>query len=448
MLEFEGRILRTVERRALADFEFVQVNAAFQRMVAEGRIVTSEVVEPRLSSHETGDAALIVEHPRLPLVTYPYEWCFAGLKRAALFHLDLQMDLLTEGIALSDASAYNVQFTGPRPVFIDVLSFRKYRDGEYWTAHRQFCEQFLNPLLLRAYLGVSHNAWYRGSLEGIGILEMDSLLPWHRKMSWRTFTHVALQARLQRKGVESPGGEADRIREQKLPRQSYLGMLSQLRDWIAGLEPRDRSRTVWSDYACNHSYASAEQEKKRQFVGEFATQTKPAMLWDLGCNSGDYSSVALTAGAGRAIGFDADQDALDQAFERAASERLDLLPLYQDAANPSPGQGWNGLERSGLQDRACADAVLALAFEHHLAIARNVPLAETLGWIAGLAPCGVVEFVPKSDPTVQQMLSLREDIFEDYDERHFVAMLSRHARIVRDETVSDTGRRLFWYDRR
>src|SRR3546814_6517392 len=46
--------------------------------------------------------------------------------------------------------SYNIQFDGPRPVFIDVLSFRRYREGEFWTGHRQFCEQFLNPLLMRA----------------------------------------------------------------------------------------------------------------------------------------------------------------------------------------------------------------------------------------------------------------------------------------------------------
>ena len=56
------------------------------------------------------------------------------------------------------------------------------------------------------------------------------------------------------------------------------------------------------------------------------------------------------------------------------------------------------------------DAVLALAFEHHLAIARNVPLHRVVGWLTKWAPAGVIEFVEKSDPTVQKMLALREDI--------------------------------------
>ena len=59
----------------------------------------------------------------------------------------------------------------------------------------------------------------------------------------------------------------------------------------------------------------------------------------------------------------------------------------------------------------------------------------------------MIEFVPKSDPTVQRMLALREDIFTDYDEAAFRTCLANNARIVRDRVVSQHGRRLFWYDR-
>ena len=108
----------------------------------------------------------LLEHARIGYVSFPYEWSFPALKAAALLHLDLHLELLEHDVTLSDASAYNVQFQGARPIFIDVLSLRRYREGEYWLGHRQFCEQFLNPLLLRALAGVPHNAWYRGSLEG------------------------------------------------------------------------------------------------------------------------------------------------------------------------------------------------------------------------------------------------------------------------------------------
>ena len=76
-----------------------------------------------------------------------------------------------------------------------------------------------------------------------------------------------------------------------------------------------------------------------------------------------------------------------------------------------------------------------------------MPLDQLLTWLTGLAPRGVVEFVPKEDPTVQRMLALREDIFAGYDETAFTQGLTRVARVVRSELVSEHGRRLFWYER-
>jgi ribosomal protein L11 methylase PrmA len=204
---------------------------------------------------------------------------------------------------------------------------------------------------------------------------------------------------------------------------------------------------VWGDYATTHGYASEEESAKRRFVAEFVERTRPALLLDLGCNTGEYAALALAAGAGAVVGFDADQRALEAAFARAEADDLAFLPLYLDAANPSPDQGWRQTERSGFARRATPDAVLALAFAHHLAIGRNAPLDQLLDWLTGLAPAGVVEFVPKTDPTVQRMLALREDIFPDYAEAAFVESLARRAEIVRSEVVSGHGRRLFWYRR-
>jgi len=115
-------------------------------------------------------------------------------KAAALFHLDFHLEALEYGIALSDASAYNIQFIGARPIFIDTLSLRRYRPGELWAGHRQFCEQFLNPLLLRALVGVSHNAWYRGTQEGIPTSDLRRLLRSRHKLSRNVLTQVGFSA--------------------------------------------------------------------------------------------------------------------------------------------------------------------------------------------------------------------------------------------------------------
>ena len=170
-------------------------------------------------------------------------------------------------------------------------------------------------------------------------------------------------------------------------------------------------------------------------------------MWDVGCNSGEFSATALETGAEYVVGFDADHGALEAAFARAQTENLPFQAVYMDALNPTPNQGWMERERGGLQSRAKADGVLALAFVHHLAIARNVPLEQVLDWIMGLAPKGVIEFVPKEDPMVHALLRLREDIFPNYTEKNFRDCISRHAQIVKTQVVSKSGRLLIEYAR-
>ncbi len=449
-----GRILRSVTASAAADFEFVRSSGFYDALVAQQRAIGAQVVdedgsfalETEFDPAERHMAALhcILEHPRLPIISYPYEWCFPALKAAALHHLRIHREALERGVTLSDASAYNIQFLGAKPIFIDTLSFRAYREGEFWHGHRQFCEQFLNPLLLRAYLGIPHNAWYRGTLEGIASQDILKLLPWTKKFGWNILTQLVLPSRFDesaRKGKVAV--DAKVLENSGFPRTAYLNLLKRLESWIAGLTPRGQKPTIWQNYSQVNSYAEPEVSAKRAFIKTFIEAEKPGMVWDLGCNTGDYSELALSCGADYVVGWDFDQGALEAAFDRAQSKDLAFTPLFLDATNPSPDQGWAQAERGGMGKRDRPDACLALAFIHHLAIARNIPLPEIIDWLLAVAPCGVVEFVPKEDQTVQIMLQIREDIFAGYDFDSFITCLESRAAIVKIEKVGD--RHLVWF---
>jgi ribosomal protein L11 methylase PrmA len=447
IFECDGRIFRTVTREAADHVNYVRRTGLLADLERRGWLVETTDVTGKVAAPPGSAAAYVLEHRKLPFISYPYEWSFPGLKAAALLHLDLHLEALSKAATLSDASAFNVQFDGACPIFIDVLSLRRYREGEFWLGHRQFCEQFLNPLLLRALFGVPHNAWYRGNLEGISISDMSRLLPLSRRLSWRTLSNIVLPARFEARARNKPTSVLGRAAERKLPRAAYRYTLTQLRRWIADLRPADTGPSAWGNYAITNTYCDGEQAAKQRFVADFIEKTRPKIVWDLGCNSGDYSLTALDAGAEVVIGFDMDQLAVEKAFLRAEATGRRFLPLLMDAANPSPDQGWCQSERSGLSGRSRPDAVLSLAFEHHLAIGRNLPISQVVGWLTSLAGSGVIEFVQKSDPTVQRMLMFREDIFSDYSEEAFVAALRQFARIVRTEAVSEHNRRLFWFDR-
>ena len=448
VMRSESRIFRALSHEGAVDFEQVERTGFIDDLTERGLLVPWWNVPDAQAPIAGPEIARVLEHERLRFVTYPYEWSFGALKAAALTHLDIQILGLEKNVCFIDASAYNIQFNRGKPVFIDHLSFRPYRDGEYWLGHRQFCDEFLNPLILRALLGIPHNDWYRGALAGIASAELGRVLPLRAWFNWMILSNVILPARFERKSLalKSRRRISKNVERRKLPKNSYRSLLTTLRKGISRLE-EPRSDSVWASYSDDNIYASGEAEQKKAFVANFCSAVRPGMIWDIGCNTGEYARAALDAGAGSVIGFETDAVALEKAFQRAVDEDLDFTPLYMDAANPSPAQGWRQSERDGLEQRRGADAVLALAVVHHLCVGRGLPLNDAVTWLIDMAPCGVIEFVPKGDPMIREMLALRDDIFSDYSDEAFDAALSSNARVVESETITKDGRRLVWFDR-
>ena len=213
---------------------FVRGTPAYRSLVDEGLVIGSVETDHRMHGAED---TVVLEHPKIPFWSYPYEWSFRLLQAAAVAHLDIQLRLLPHGIALSDASAYNVQFLGPRPVFIDALSFRRYRENEHWMGARQFQEQFLHPLLLESLTGAAIQSFYRGSAEGIPCETVSSLLPLRHRVAPRILLSVTLPALLNRRFSASTAGRSVEALEKGLPRPRYEARLIDLRDWIRNLPP-------------------------------------------------------------------------------------------------------------------------------------------------------------------------------------------------------------------
>src|SRR5205085_5474296 len=138
----DGRVLRALSEDGLADWQALSASKLFAGAVAEGKLVGTTVVEEPI-----GGAAAVLEHERIPFVSYPYEWTFAMLRDAALLQLELLRRAIETGLILKDSTPYNVQFQGAQPVFIDVGSFEQLREGEPWAGYRQFGMLVLYPLL-------------------------------------------------------------------------------------------------------------------------------------------------------------------------------------------------------------------------------------------------------------------------------------------------------------
>ncbi len=360
--------------------------------------------------------------------------------------LDAQLEALAAGWTLRDASAFNVQFRAGRPVLIDTLSFEPHEDGQPWIAYRQFCEHFLAPLALIARRDVRLGRLLRVDADGIPLDLAARLLPWRTRLDFGLLSHVHLHAGAQRRYAAGDASAEQAVRS-RISRARLVALVRSLRGTVAGLDWKPAG-TEWADYADHTSYADAATADKARLVAAFVRQVPGERVWDLGANTGRYSRIAADAGK-RVIAWDIDPAAAEQHWRQLQRERrTDILPLIQDVANPSAGLGWAGRERRSLFERANADAVLALALVHHIAISRNVPVPMILDAFAELAPWAIVEFVPKDDVMVRRLLATREDVFDEYSIEGFRAAAVGRFEVVAETPIAESTRVMFLLRRR
>jgi ribosomal protein L11 methylase PrmA len=436
-----GRLLRQVQLPYREHYDHLMASGLYAALVRDGALVAHEEVgdEP----HRPDQAYKVLAPRCVPFVSYPYEWCFSQLRAAALLTLAVQKRALDFGMALKDASAYNVQFLGARPVLIDTLSFERYVAGEPWVAYRQFCQHFLAPLALMAFKDVRLGQLLRTHLDGVPLDLAASLLPLSSRWRPSLLLHVYLHARMQR----ACAARAAAPRTRAFSRHALLGLIDSLESAVRGLrwEP---AGSPWADYYDNNTYTPAAREQKGQAVAEFLDRAAPRTVWDLGANTGFFSRVACARGI-TTVALDGDPACVEQMYlESARQGEARLLPLLVDLTNPSPGIGWDNRERMTLAERGPADAVLALGLVHHLAIGANVPLEVIARFLASAGRWLLVEFVPREDPQVGRMLAGRRDVFAGYGREQFQTAFGAFFSLQECRPLPDSGRALYVMRRR
>jgi hypothetical protein len=440
-----GTLYRQINRRSRDDFAALTSSGLYDELTAESLLIPHRDVDLALA--DTEDAYAVIEPEPLEFVSYPYEWCFGQLKDAALLTLDIERRALERGMTLRDATAYNVQFRGAQPVFIDTLSLGKQAEDEPWVAYRQFCEHFLAPLALMALRDIRCSHLLRHHLNGIPLDLASQMLPGRTYARFGLLLHVHMHSRAQRRYEGNRAAEAVKRSGGSMSRDALLKLIDNLRATIERLT-WDPSGTEWADYVSDNNYSGVASDSKATTVREMLGSLRPSTVWDLGANTGQFSRVAAEV-VESVVSFDLDPAAVERNYRAARRDRTDrILPLVLDLTNPSAAQGWAHTERQSLEQRGPADAVLALALIHHLAISNNVPLPGIADYFARLGRALVIEFVPKSDSQVKRLLASREDVFPFYTEEGFVAAFERRFEIRSVANVHESDRQLFLMMRR
>ncbi len=440
----DERIFRVVLPRAVQLWRQFSASGLAAELQSAGLLIpTHEVAADVLSSDlPIPSGAIVLEHERIPFVAYPYEWTFDMLRDAALLQLEIVERSLKHGRILKDATAYNVQFRGVTPLFIDVLSFAPLQQGEPWAGYNQFCRMMLYPLMLEAYKGVPFQPWLRSELEGIDPVVFGRMFRGLERLRQGVVTHVVAQAYLQRKFSSADYSVRQQIKSAGMTPEMISRNVRKLRKLIVRLSARKES-TTWSDYSRTH-YGDDALARKEAFVTESIAGRHFKLAWDLGCNDGRFSRIVGDA-ADTVVAMDSDAGSVNRLYSELRKEvRTNILPLLMNVANPSPAQGWAWCERASLIERGKPELTLALALVHHLVISANVPLAAIVEWLSEVTSELVIEFISKDDVMVQRLLLNKDDTYGDYNREAFESHLQRYFRI-KSRTELPGGTRFLYH---
>jgi SAM-dependent methyltransferase len=334
-----------------------------------------------------------------------------------------------------------VQFVGAKPQFIDVGSFVPYEGGA-WNGYRQFCETFLNPLLIQAHTGVALQPLLRGRLEGVRPADARRILGFARVPRKGVFKNVLVHEYLERNVKSGSQAVGKQLSGSGFGSDLAKSTLDALRKLVRSLKIKD-TKTAWTDYRTTCSYTSGEAAEKEAFVARVTGDRPDDLVLDLGCNDARFAQVVAKS-VGTVVAVDFDPEVIDAAYRRLRDTNVpNVLALVVDLADPSPALGWANAERPAFTDRVRPDLVFALALVHHLVITANVPLARVLDWLLAFGADLVVEFPHPNDPMVVRLLEQKPaGQHDDFTLDVFLALLAERAEILEQQTLTEGTRTL------
>jgi hypothetical protein len=443
----DGEVYRALTRKGHEEWLRLSRTKLFARLLEESKVVQTEEVDRAQAPPALRAAAydVVLRHELIPFVSYPYEWTPGMLRDAALLTLDINMASLDEDLVLKDATPYNVQFKGSRPVFLDIGSWEHLEPGEPWVAYRQFCMQFLYPLMLQAYKGVPFQPWLRGAIDGITPSQMRALMSFRDRFRKGALTHVFLHARLEQRYAQSgrTGGDVKKeLKSAGFGKDLLRTNMRKMRKAVEAAAPNVPA-SVWTAYRHENTYEDADNQAKAEFIQSVASLRDWKLAWDLGANDGRYSRI-IAERARYVLALDQDPSTVELLYRDLKAEGNEqILPVVMNLTDPSPGLGWRGVERRAWTERGTPELILALALLHHVSITGNVPVRQFVDWLASFDSHVVIEFMTREDAMVRKLLSAKRISHDDYN-RGFFEQCIRSAFAVERIQELPSGTRILY----
>jgi hypothetical protein len=451
LFEYNGQLLRGVS----ASYE-PRVRELFSKGALESIVARGLLVQTTISEYTADNYPLVLEHEKIPVVTYPTEWPPEALRAAGMAILDLQEALLDHGYMIIDVSPWNVMFRRSRPVFVDFGSITSYSSGGVAQFLDEFNRYYFWPLQL-AKKGLWHYVVHLFGDYNNGVRHGDYLLLSGRSDFAQTRglfkqTARALGSDLKAILPESikvhlrrlkPGQTSQRLEEP--PRENLRNEIERLRASLS--EITLPATHPWARYyeefpQHGHSFDQTKNWTQKQLnVRQAFSETSPKSLFDICSNRGWYSLLAESMGM-RVISADVMPEVMNQLYLEASKGDHEIYPVVMDFCYPSPARGVANNWFKAATERFRSDMVVCLAALHHLIWSSQLSFDQV---VAGLASFSkrwlLIEFIPREDETAGEYWTKRPHNW--YTEEHFARALEQRFHVRRTFSSFPEPRKLF-----
>lgn len=444
------RWYRVAAPESAAALIHLRESGVYESLVGQGALLGYELAgledEPfvleryrEATGRQLAAGSRVFEVETVDLITYPWEWPDYMLRAAGVLTLDIRDRLLSVGLELKDASAFNVQFRGMKPVFIDLGSVERWRPNPSWNPTRQYVEHFINPLAVGSgpHLTAA-DAWELSHRKGLRSDVARSIMPgrlrkrpslWVLQTSTKPVAdHAPIETKYALQARQSPD----------LALKATRSLMRRLRKQTLAVSTADHS-TTWREYGDREHYAEGDLERKIAMSIDFIVSGSPNdQVLDIGGNDGLVASGLVEGSSADVIVVDPDGGALDALGRRVLEAPLlegRITPLCADLLNLTPASGLLDREFLAFTQRIRPSAVLCQAVLHHIVITQGVPMNLAVQALARFGAPVLVEFATEDDPKVELLISQIPNWAGDYSTQSLLDSLDDNF-----ENVSEVGR--------
>lgn len=358
LFQYQGELYRAIWKEE-TPYVLRLFSSGLVAMLVEKRLL----VPTEITSMLMPGYGLILSHKTLPFVTRSFYWPRTVLLDAARLVIRLNLELLPFGVGTIDCHSFNVVL-GPdsRPFWVDFGSLVPVSKLSTTPAaiHTQFCEYFINPLVI-----------YANNVDA----------------------SFACRQLLQRECISSKDLTALTGITIDCPVDTREKWLRFMMRWLDELSlPQKDSQ--WGEYYKNEgTYKLLSPESRHApdsragVIQAIIRKHQPQKVIDIGCNAGIFSCLAAYEGA-VVHSLDYDENAIELFYQTLLNEKrsLPITLSVRDVTNWHPQHLFPII----------GDMAFALAITHHLSLGQNLTFGR-IAWLLAQYTTGtlITEFMPR-----------------------------------------------------